>query len=372
MTTVRFYDPGDESSLAKAERTAADLRDLLARLDENRIAVSTLVSGAAGQLALAKDIEVGVDHNSPKDDVGMTLTLHSHGNGTNPGKPRVYYREFQEFADALQHPGGMLESGRRLNGTPVDSRDSPVIGFTLRQAQSPKLAEKVQEMATRVDALVIESSRGWRAKTDMADYLGVHGRIMNAMLEQVKADKLRTLTEAGADPEEAATVIAREYVVTRKPQGKSRKRNPYDDAPGNEQVQISPEAQHDLERLRDARGLGEVSRNPALSRSELRARRMEGFNSVAQHLGINPARRPVALAMVDDLRRQRVAGLEEAGKSGAEADKLANDYIATWEFRSMDGEQTFRYLSPEAVRDFAAKVRERFPEKKERRNGIAR
>jgi len=152
--TLRSYDTYDESDLAKAGRTAADLIDLLARLDKNRIAVGKLVSGTPGHMTLAKDIKVEVEQKTPGDDVTMTLTLRSHGDGANPGKPLAYYREFQEFADAIQHGSGSVQVlGKRLHGTTVDSDDSPIIAFTLTQAQSPKLAEKVQEMAARVTAL---------------------------------------------------------------------------------------------------------------------------------------------------------------------------------------------------------------------------
>ena len=153
MTTLRPDDPADDSDLARAERTAAELRNLLARLGRSGIAVGKLVSGWHGQHTLAGDIEVGVEEDAASGEVSMTLTLRSHGGWTNPGKPLVYYREFQDFADALQPEGGVQTFGRRLNGTPLDSERSPVIEFTLSHAGSPKLAERVREMARRADAM---------------------------------------------------------------------------------------------------------------------------------------------------------------------------------------------------------------------------
>jgi hypothetical protein len=68
MTILRPYDPTGDSDLARAERTATDLRELLTRLDRSGIAVGKLVSGWAGHLTLAGDIEVGVEQDADQGD----------------------------------------------------------------------------------------------------------------------------------------------------------------------------------------------------------------------------------------------------------------------------------------------------------------
>jgi hypothetical protein len=67
---LRPFDPHDATDSENAERTAAELRTLVDRLDRSRVTIGKLVSGQAGHLPLARDIEIAVGRGDARWTAG--------------------------------------------------------------------------------------------------------------------------------------------------------------------------------------------------------------------------------------------------------------------------------------------------------------
>jgi hypothetical protein len=216
---------------------------------------------------------------------------------------------------------------------------------------------------------------GWVAKTTLLQPLEVTMRTLDALIEQVRQEKLAELTRNSMTADEAKRWIEREYIDREPFMGPSHKRDPWDDTPKSVRVQLSPAAVDDLTLLhRNSAGFT-LDRNKLPEGFDLRPRQMRErgmipLEDLYQKWGFAHAnQRVLAAAIIEDLRDSRIAELERTqGLTHDEAAKKASEYITIRKPNTLTHGHIFRYMNHEAAEDFEKVIKHHFPNKTQRQH----